>query len=71
MRITYDKEANAVYIYFKDNIKPDEAIDTQNDWQSEGLFYVDQNSQHDVLGIEVLNARSVFNEDFLTNSEQL
>jgi uncharacterized protein YuzE len=58
-----------VYIYFKDAVKPGEATDTQSD--DDGFFMVDQNVDRQILGIEVLNAQSVFHEDFLRSCEQL
>jgi uncharacterized protein YuzE len=40
MKMTYDKETDAVYIYFKHTVKPGEATDTRS--EDDGIFSVDQ-----------------------------
>jgi uncharacterized protein YuzE len=50
MKVTYDKEANAVYIQFKD-----EAID-ESDEDKNGDVIIDYAADGSVVGIEVLNA---------------
>ncbi|WP_214073473.1 DUF2283 domain-containing protein [Mucilaginibacter sp. dw_454] len=50
MKVTYDKEANAVYIQFKDDI-----ID-ESDEDKKGGVIIDYAVDGSVVGIEVLNA---------------
>ena len=50
MKVTYDKEANAVYIQFKDDV-----ID-ESDEDKKGGVIIDYAVDGSVVGIEVLNA---------------
>ena len=50
MKVTYDKEANAVYIQFKE-----EAIN-ESDEDKNGGVIIDYSAEGSVVGIEVLNA---------------
>lgn len=50
MKVTYDKEANAVYIQFKDDV-----ID-ESDEDKRGGVIIDYAVDGSVVGIEVLNA---------------
>ena len=50
MKITFDKEANAVYIYLKDDI----IVDTEE--EKNGQLIIDYAANGKVVGIEILNA---------------
>jgi uncharacterized protein YuzE len=50
MKVTYDKEVNAVYIQFKD-----ESI-SESDEDKNGGIIIDYAADGSVVGIEVLNA---------------
>lgn len=50
MKVTYDKEANAVYIQFKNDV-----ID-ESDEDKKGGVIIDYAADGSVVGIEVLNA---------------
>lgn len=50
MKVTYDKETNAVYIQFKE-----EAI-SESDEDKNGSIIIDYAADGSVVGIEVLNA---------------
>jgi uncharacterized protein YuzE len=52
MKMTYDKKANAAYIYFREKGKSRKTIPVNDD------IIVDFGSRGDVMGVEVLNARS-------------
>ena len=54
MKVTYDKEANAVYIQFKEDI-----ID-ESDEDKNGDMIIDYAADGSVVGIEVLNASKKF-----------
>ena len=49
MKITYDKQADAMYIYFKKGR-------VQKTVMVSGDFIVDQDKHGEVLGLEILNA---------------
>ena len=51
MKITYDKRANAVYIYFKENIAIDETTEDKS-----GRIIIDYAADGSIVGIEILNA---------------
>jgi uncharacterized protein YuzE len=50
MKVTYDKEANAVYIQFKE-----EVIDDSDEDKNGGII-IDYAADGSIVGIEVLNA---------------
>lgn len=64
MKITYDKEADAAYIYFRE-IEPDEVADTQGDWP----IHVDISKDNEVLGIEVMDASKTLSQGFLEQAK--
>ncbi len=67
MKTTYDKSADAVYITFKEGQNFELSSSTKGDWP----FHVDQNSDGEVIGIEVMEASSIFNQSFLDKCEKL
>jgi uncharacterized protein YuzE len=52
MKIRYDKEANAAYIYFSKDRKATKTVPVDDD------IAVDFGSKGKVIGVEVLNARA-------------
>ena len=50
MKVTYDKETNAVYIQFKDEVI------SESDEDKNGSIIIDYAADGSVVGIEVLNA---------------
>jgi uncharacterized protein YuzE len=60
VRVTYDKEADAAYIYFDVEGKVES---TQGDWP----FNVDINSDGEVLGFEIMDASKVMSPEYLSN----
>ena len=62
MRMTYDKEADAAYVYIKDPIADGEAKRTVS--VSDDV-HLDFDGEGHLLGIEILNARGVLTEDAL------
>ena len=50
MKLTYDKEANAAYIYLKRFKKVSKTVSVSND------LLIDFGSKGEILGIEILNA---------------
>ena len=65
MKIEYDKEADAGYIYLVDEIKNGEAVKTI---ELEPNIIIDFNKDGKLLGIEVLNASKILNKDLLVKS---
>lgn len=65
MKITYDKEADAAYIYFRE-ISPGEVADTQGIWP----IHVDIAKDGEILGIEVMDASTILTYKVL-ESEKL
>jgi uncharacterized protein YuzE len=51
MKIRYDKEANAAYIYFREKGKLQKTVPVSND------VVVDFGTRGKVMGVEILNAR--------------
>ncbi len=65
MRIEYDKEADAGYIYLVEEIKDGEAVKTI---ELEPNIILDFNKDGKLLGIEILNASKVLNKELLIKS---
>ena len=61
MNVKYDKEADAAYITFVDNVR---SAQTYGDWP----FHVDVDEAGAVIGIEVMDASRVMNETYLENN---
>ncbi|MBU2458922.1 MAG: DUF2283 domain-containing protein [Nanoarchaeota archaeon] len=65
MKIEYDKEADAGYIYLVDEIKEGEAAKTI---ELDPNIILDFEKNGKLLGIEVLNASKVLSKDVLLKS---
>lgn len=65
MKIEYDKDANAAYIYIVENIAVDEAVKTI-ELNDNIILDFDKNGK--LLGIEVLNASKVLNKELLVSA---
>ena len=68
MRVTYDKEADAAYIYIKYPIRRGEASKTIE--VNENIL-LDFDKEGKLLGVEVLNARKLLSNRILREAEQL
>ena len=66
MRLEYDKEVDAGYIYLVDEIKDGEAVKTI---ELDPNIVLDFSKDGKLLGIEVLNASRVLNKDVLAKSK--
>ena len=66
MRIEYDKEVDAGYIYLVDTIDEGEAVKTI---ELDSNIILDFNKEGKLLGIEVLNASKVLKDDTLLKSK--
>lgn len=63
MKLTYDPEANAAYLYVNpEPVKPGESVRRD----THGPFVFDYDADGKLLGIEVLGASAVLREDTLT-----
>jgi uncharacterized protein YuzE len=77
MRVTYDGQASAAYIYLKPTIEPGEATRTHVcDLRNQGFgLEVGVNLDFDVsgrlIGIEVLNASHGLDREFLRQAENI
>ena len=67
MKITYDKEANAAYIYLKENgqnkVHKTYCCDPT---EVNGVINLDFDDKGQLLGIEILDANKVLHKDLLT-----
>lgn len=68
MRFTYDKDSDAVYIKFK---TVEEANGFSELTQGEWPINVDITKEGVLIGIEFMNARSIFSQDFLDKAEMI
>lgn len=68
MRTTYDKEADAAYIYVKYPLKAGEAVKTIELDQN---LYADVDKNGRFLGLEILNASKVLSKQVLLNAQPL
>ena len=68
MKITYDKEADAVYIYLKYPIKKGESKKQLP--VNEGII-LDFDKKDRLLGIEILFASKVLNKKFLKQAKRI
>lgn len=62
MRTKYDKSADAIYIYI------DESRSKVHQTQGEWPYHIDLDVNGDVIGIEVMDASTIFNKDFLSKA---
>ncbi|MCX6580339.1 MAG: DUF2283 domain-containing protein [Candidatus Aminicenantes bacterium] len=72
MRVTYDKQANAAYIYLASQIFPRSIIDTYtcNPVEVGGEINLDFDNQGRLVGIEILNADKKLPMEVLENAEK-
>jgi uncharacterized protein YuzE len=70
MRVTYDKSADAAYIYIKENVAPGEAVHTLP-YSEKVMINIDFDKDMKLLGIEVLGASLHLPNEVLGNAERL
>lgn len=72
MRITFDRGADAAYIYFVP-IGPGEVVKTESvaPPRSRGTFNLDFNKNGRLIGIEILGATRVLPSEVLEEAERL
>ncbi len=68
MKITYDKEADAAYIYLEGSIEDGEAKKTV---ELNDNIIVDFDKEGKLLGIEILNASKILNKKSLLEAQSL
>ena len=66
MKLEYDKEADAAYIYLENSIKNGEAKKTI---ELNDNIIVDFDAKGRMLGVEILNASKVLNKRALLNAK--
>jgi len=66
MKLEYDKEVDAGYIYLVDEVKDGEAVKTI---ELDPNIILDFNKDGKLLGIEVLNASKVLKKEILMKSK--
>ncbi len=67
MRVTFDRKANAAYIYLVD-IGPGEAVKQET---TGGPVILDFDRSGRLIGIEVLNASEFLPQEILDNAERI
>lgn len=67
MKTTYDKVADAVYIYLADNKKGN----VKKTVRINENVLIDIGKNDEILGIEILGAKKYLNEEELTKAEKL
>ena len=67
MKIEYDKEVDAAYIYIKDFIKDGEAKKTI---ELDESIILDFDENNKLLGIEILDASKTLNKDILLSASR-
>ena len=70
MKITYDKNANAAYLYIKDEIKQGESYKTYccDPKEVDGMINLDFDEHGELLGIEVIGANKKLPQEVLKNA---
>lgn len=66
MKIEYDQEADAAYVYFIHPIKDKEAVRTSS--VTENIF-IDFDKNNKLLGLEILNASRVMKKELLLHTQ--
>ena len=66
MKLEYDKDVDAAYIYLEDKISDGEVKKTI---ELNDNIIIDFNSEGKLLGIEVLNASKVLNKELILKSK--
>lgn len=71
MRVTYDRKANAAYVYLKDKIEANEAQKTYtcDPIEIDGDINLDFDKSGYLIGIEILNASQKLPLEFLKQAE--
>ncbi len=73
MKSTYDKDADAVYLYMKaSSVGADNLVVSSRpiiDPKTKGRIILDYDKDENLVGIEILEASSVLAHDFLDNME--
>ena len=71
MRMTYDEVADAAYVYLAESIAPGEVAKTRPSMLEFDRAFIafDFDSDGKVLGIEILGASRLVNEDVLRTAE--
>jgi uncharacterized protein YuzE len=72
MRVTYDKQANAAYVYLVSEILPGSIKETYtcNPIEVGGEINLDFDSQRKLVGIEILNADKKLPMEVLESAEK-
>ncbi len=68
MKTTYDKEADAAYIYVRHPIKPGESKKTI---ELDKDIIIDLDKDGRLLGVEILNAKKILSKKALQSAVQL
>lgn len=70
-RVTYDSEADAAYVYLVGEIRAGEAVRTVSVAPDEigGMVNIDLDIDGRILGIEILDARSLMRPDVLPDAQ--
>jgi uncharacterized protein YuzE len=68
MRIKYDPEADAAYVYLIDHIEPGEAV--RQEVVLDGGVVLDLDSKGRLLGVEVVYARSLLRAETLDAADK-
>ncbi|MEV5576640.1 DUF2283 domain-containing protein [Spirillospora sp. NPDC052269] len=74
LRVTYDKQANAAYIYFSDPQKAAPMVKSMypcDPVEVDGMINLDFDEEGRLLGVEVLAARSKLPQYLLDAAERL
>jgi uncharacterized protein YuzE len=73
MRMTYDPEADAAYIYVVDKIAPGEAkiTRTMDNKKINGTIAIDFNEDGKLLGIEIIPGANLLSKKVLAKAELL
>lgn len=71
MKITYDKIADAVYIYLSDKERNSSYTYLCDPKEVGGMINLDFNKEGKLIGIEVLGAKSKLPADFVSNAINL
>ncbi|MEO8025493.1 MAG: DUF2283 domain-containing protein [Bryobacteraceae bacterium] len=72
MRMTYDREVDAAYLYVQDPIAPGSAVTTHVcEVNTPGSIHLDLDRDGRLLGVEILDASRVLTESALRNAERL
>ncbi len=72
MRMTYDRTADAAYVYLVPHVEPGGVARTYCCDPSEaGQVSLDYNSEGQLVGIEILNARKLIPQEVLKGADEI